>query len=166
MKKIYARELTMESFKVYGTFSAMINPQAAKLGAGITEFYRDMELLNLGKTTIASFSVTHVNKRPNIVAAVEYHSFTGEGFLPLDSDVLIHVGPATRNGDVPLDRLEAFYVPKGTLVILRPGVWHGAPFAYESDEANILVVLPERTYANDCFVQRLAEEEKVEIVRA
>lgn len=166
MKKIYVKELTMESFKVYGTFSGMINPQAAKLGAGITEFYRDMELLNLGKTTVASFSVTHVNKRPNIVTAVEYHSFTGEGILPLDSDVLMHVGLATRNGEVPLDRLEAFHVPKGTLVVLRPGVWHGAPFAYESDVANILVVLPERTYANDCLVQRLSEEEKIEIAWA
>jgi ureidoglycolate lyase len=98
-----------------------------------------------------------------VVDVTEYHTATGEGILPLDADALIHVAPATAPGDVPADRVEIFRVPKGTFVSLRPGVWHHAPFAHGSDVANVLIVLPERTYANDCIVQELAEEQQVEV---
>ena len=83
--------------------------------------------------------------------------------MPIDGDVLIHVALATRNGEVPLDRIEVFLVPKGTLVIIRPGVWHHAPFAFGSDFVNVLVVLPERTYAKDCFVSIIPEDKQLEI---
>jgi ureidoglycolate lyase len=156
------QELSWENFRIYGSFSNMINPKAPRLGPEPIEFYRDMELLNLGTNT-AAFSVTRVSKRPQVIAKLEFHSHSGEGMLPLDGDVLIHVALATRNGEVPLDRIEVFRVPKGTLVTLRPGVWHHAPFVYGSDWVNVLVVLPERTYANDCFVHQIPAEERIEI---
>jgi ureidoglycolate lyase len=57
-----------------------------------------------------------------------------------------------------------FGIPRGTLVVLRPGVWHHAPFTIDGKPANVLVVLPERTYANDCVVVELSAEEQVEIL--
>jgi len=136
----------------------MINPQAEKLGAEPIEFYRDMVGLDLGSRTIASFSTCRVCKRPPVVDITEFHNGTGEGVLPLDADVLIHVAPATPVGEVPLDRVEIFRVPKGTFVALHPGVWHHAPFAYNADVANVLIVLPERTYAIDCHVTEIPEK--------
>ena len=65
---------------------------------------------------------------------------------------------------VPLDRFRAFRVPKGTMVCLRPGVWHHAPFAVGGGPANVLIALPERTYANDCTVVELAEDEQIRIL--
>jgi ureidoglycolate lyase len=156
------QELSLENFRIYGSFSNMINPKAPRLGPEPIEFYRDMELLNLGTNT-AAFSVTRVSKRTQVIAKLEFHSHSGEGMLPLDGDVLIHVALATRNGEVPLDKIEVFRVPKGTLVTLRPGVLHHAPFVCGSDCVNVLVVLPERTYANDCFVHQISEEERIEI---
>ena len=76
--------------------------------------------------------------------------------------MLIHVAPATPNGIVPLEKFRVFRVPRGTLVVLRPGVWHHAPFS-PSGVANVLIVLPERTYSNDCTVVELAVEDQIRI---
>lgn len=59
--------------------------------------------------------------------------------------------------------IEFFRVPKGTIVSLRPGIWHHAPFAYNSEHVNVIIVLPERTYANDCTVYEIPEERRIEI---
>jgi ureidoglycolate lyase len=163
MRKEKVKELTLESFAKYGTFANLINPKAEKLGAEPIEFYRDMARLDLGGRSIALFSTCRVCKRPPVVDVTEFHHGTGEGILPLDADALIHVGPATPVGEVPLDRIEIFRVPKGTFVSLNPGVWHHAPFAHNADVANVLIVLPERTYAIDCHVTEIPEKDQIEI---
>jgi ureidoglycolate lyase len=155
MRKEKVKELTLESFARYGTFANLINPRAEKLGAEPIEFYRDMARLDLGGRTIALFSTCRVCKRPPVVDVTEFHHGTGEGILPL--------GPATPVGEVPLDRIEIFRVPKGTFVSLNPGVWHHAPFAHIADVANVLIVLPERTYAIDCHVTEIPERDRIEI---
>jgi ureidoglycolate lyase len=161
--QISVKELTLESFSLYGTYAVMINPSAPKIGAEPVEFFRDMAQLNLGQSAIASFSVCRVLKRPFIVDVTEMHRCCGEGILPLDADVIIHVGLATPNGEIPLDKIEAFHIPKGTFVALRRGVWHHAPFTADEGCANVLIVLPERTYADDCFVYEIPEDRKIEI---
>lgn len=157
--------LTMESFAPYGYFSVMINPKAEKIGTPPIEFYRDMLQLDLGLVTKASFSVCRVQKRPEVINVTEYHTSCGEALLPLDNDVLIHVAPATTNDVIPYDKVKIFLVPKGTCVVLRPGVWHHAPFVDKGNYANVLIILPERIYANDCHVFELKGNHKVVIER-
>ncbi|HUW20271.1 MAG TPA: ureidoglycolate lyase [Sedimentisphaerales bacterium] len=163
MRKEKVKELSQKSFARYGVYANMINPRAEKLGAEPIEFFRDMAQLDLGGRTLASFSTCRVCKRPPVVDVTEFHNYTGEGILPLDADALIHVAPATPTGEVPLKKIEIFRVPKGTFVSLHPGVWHHAPFADNTDVANVLIVLPERTYAQDCHVTEIAEKDRVEI---
>lgn len=163
MRKVSIKELSLESFAKYGTFANMINPDAEKIGAEPIEFFRDMVQLDLGSRTIASFSTCRVSKRPAVVDVTEFHNYSCEGVLPLDADVLIHVAPAAPTGEMPLDKMEIFRVPKGTFVSMRPGVWHHAPFAYNTDVANVLIVLPERTYAVDCEVTEIPEKDRVHI---
>jgi ureidoglycolate hydrolase len=163
MYKLKVQELTLESFQKYGSFANMLNPNTIKIGAAPVEFFRDMILLNLGQNIEASFSTCRVSKRPLIVQDLEIHTFCQEGILPLDGDVLISLAPATANGDLPWDRLEAFQVPQGTMVTLRPGVWHCGPFADQADSVNVLVTLPERAYANDCAVVAIPGSEQSEI---
>ena len=64
--------------------------------------------------------------------------------------------PASSNSDLDLNTVHVFYVPRGTFVALRPGVWHHAPFVVNNPVVHVLIVLPERTYANDCTVVELA----------
>ena len=157
------KELTLQAFQPYGSFANMLNPQTPFLGEPPIQFFRDMLPLDLGTATTASFSVCRVETRPLVVDVVEYHNTCGEGILPLDGDVLIHVGPATPPGQIPLDSIEIFRVPKGTMVTLRAGVWHYAPFAINADAVNVLIVLPERTYAIDCVVHPLPENKQIVI---
>jgi ureidoglycolate lyase len=162
MRKEKIKELSQKAFAKYGSYANMINPDTVKMGAEPIEFYRDMARLDLGGRTIASFSVCRVCKRPPVVDVTEFHNYTGEGILPLDADACIHVAPATPTGEVPLDKIEIFRVPKGTFVALHPGVWHHAPFAHNTDVANVLIVLPERTYAQDCHVTEIEEKDRTE----
>jgi ureidoglycolate hydrolase len=163
-KKIGIKELTNDAFHIYGSFANMTPPSGPKLGFGKVEFYRDMAILSLGQIGEAAFSVTRVQKRDNIIDAMECHQHTGEACLPLDGDILMHVAPASPTQPAPLDKIEVFRVPKGTLVVLRPGVWHCAPFAEKSDFVDVMVVLPERTYANDIFFYKMTKEEEIQIV--
>ncbi|MHC4573455.1 MAG: ureidoglycolate lyase [Planctomycetota bacterium] len=162
MRKEKVKELTPESFAKYGVYANLINPQTEKLGAEPIEFFRDMAQLDLGGRTLASFSTCRVCKRPPVVDVTEFHNYTGEGILPLDADICIHVAPAAPMGEVPLKKIEIFRVPKGTFVALHPGVWHHAPFAHNADAANVLIVLPERTYAQDCHVTEIEEKDRTE----
>lgn len=164
MREVRVRELAVEAFLPYGRYANLIAPRGERIGAPPIEFYRDMVQQCLGGETAASFSVCRIEKRDLVIDVTEYHTRTAEGILPIDNDVLIHVAPATPcDGTVPVDKIAVFRVPRGTMVVLRPGVWHHAPFAVDGRPANVLIVLPERTYANDCKVFELKEEERIRI---
>ncbi len=158
MRTVRIEELSAEAFAPFGAYARMIDPPGERIGSRPVEFFRDMVQLGLGTATVASFSVCRVEPRPLAIDVSEYHNTSGEGILPLDNDVLIHVGPATPPADpLPLERFRVFRVPRGTCVALRPGVWHHAPITPNEAPANVLIVLPERTYAVDCVVVRLPE---------
>jgi len=164
MRTVKVEDLSVEKFLPFGSYANYLNPQTEKIGAAPIEFFRDMVQQTLGAHTIASFSTCRVEKREPVIDVTEYHSTTGEVMLPLDRDILIHVGPATPPGDeVPLDKIRVFRVPQGTLVSLRPGVWHHAPFTLSDQPANVLIVLPERVYANDCVVVLLEADARLRI---
>ena len=82
----------------------------------------------------------------------------------MDDDVVIFVGTAFPGRPMSVDRVEAFYVPKGTFVKLNPYIVHGTQFPVHSEEAHILCLLPGRTFANDIQVQVLDEAARAEVV--
>ena len=164
MRSVAVSELSLEAFSPYGGFANMIDPTTAKIGAPPVEFFRDMLPLELGGAHCPSFSVCRVEQREMVIDVTECHSRTGEGMLPLDGDALIHVGSATPTGDSPpYDRFSIFRVPRGTFIAIRPGVWHHAPFSLDANPVNVLIVLPERTYANDCTVIEIPPEDRIRI---
>jgi ureidoglycolate lyase len=150
MKQITYKSLSPEGFAKYGSYANMINPVWPKLGAEPIEFFRDMVQSQLGNVPIASFGVCRVVKRPFVMDVSEYHDTCCEIVLPLDGDVLMHAAPAVPEKEFPFDQAEVFRVPRGTIYCLRPGVWHHAPYAIRTEVVNCLIVLPERTYMNDC----------------
>lgn len=168
-QRVVVEELTPRSFSPFGAFIDLVVPNTESIGERPVTFFRDMAQLNLGGTTQASFSICQVEERPAVVDKTEFHSHCGEAILPLDGDVLIHVAPATPGNKVPVEKIKIFRVRRGTLVILKPGVWHHAPFFLKGEdenflEINVLIVLPERTYTNDCQVVDLDKSQQVEIV--
>ena len=159
MRQIKAQKLTAEAFSKYGSFYDLVNPEGCSLGA----FYNDKVALPVSGQVPVTFSSLKMEKPEKlIVDAAEFHNYTGEGILPLDGDVVIHVAPPTKE---PVPELtEAFIVPKGTVVKLNTGVWHLAPLPIKEDVVHILIVLPERVYANDCTVVEYPEEDQMEII--
>jgi ureidoglycolate lyase len=163
MKKLLLKTLNLENFEPYGTFAGMLNPKSPKIGEEPIEFYRDKLRLDLGDSHTASFSICRVVKRNPVINVIEYHNSCGEGILPLDGDVILQVAPATPEGRIPFSDIEAFHVPMGTMVTIFPGVWHHAPFAYKKNVVNVLIVLPERTYANDCHAHAVPKARQMAI---
>ena len=97
------------------------------------------------------------------VTEIEYHTTTWEMIMPLNDDMIIHVAPASAGTPVT-DLTQAFIVPKNTLVKINAAIWHLAPLPKNEDELCAMIILPECTYANDCTVVPLAENEKFEII--
>ena len=162
IQTVRVQTLTLERFAPFGTFCPMLEPNTPHFGIPPIQFYRDALQLELaGKPP--SFSTCRVEPRAFVIDVMEFHSNTGEGILPLDGDVLLQVAPASApDGSFPLEQLRVFRVPRGTLLAIRPGVWHHAPFALEGAAVNVLIVLPERSYANDCMVVSLENVVRIE----
>ena len=122
------------------------------------EFYPDLVQV-LGHNNLPiSASVARVAPCKPVIGFGECHKYTGEGILPIDGDCVIYVAKAGRGLDP--DKIEAFRVPQGTFVALLPGTIHGRQFTCTDKPVHVLILLPERTYANDCEFFMIKEEEK------
>jgi ureidoglycolate lyase len=164
MTDITWKKLSIEGFAKFGAYADMVNPAGPRLGEEPIEFFRDMVQSQLGSVPVASFGVCRVMKRPFVMDVSEYHDTCCEIVLPQDGDVLMHVAPAGPEKEFPFGKAEVFLVPRGTICCLRPGVWHHAPFAFRAEVVNCLVVLPERTYMNDCTVYQFPADRRMKIV--
>jgi ureidoglycolate lyase len=169
MRELRYRRLDPAAFARYGSYADMIEPDAGgrttpRLGAPPVEFFRDLVQSGIGGDTTISFGVCRVTRRPPVIDASEYHDTSCEALMPIDGDVLVHVAPAVPGDRFPAEQAEVFLVPKGTMVVVRPGVWHHGPFALRAERVSCLVALPERLYARDCKSVTVPEEERIRVV--
>ena len=162
MKQIKIQKLTRDDFAPFGEFYDLINPDGYALSGAIHKFYPDRMTTACGGRL--AFSPLVINKPDSmVITQQEYHTTAEEFILPLNDDMIIHVAPAS-GGTVVTDYAKAFLVPKNTLVKLKAAIWHLAPLPATKDQLTVLIVLPECTYANDCPVVDLSEEEQFELV--
>lgn len=162
MKKIKAVKINHEDFAPFGQFYDMVNPSSYPLCGELHKFYPDR--ITADSEHRLGLSPLVVRKPEKmVITQQEYHTNTWEIILPLDDDMIIHVAPAS-GGETVTDYVKAFIVPKNTMVKLNAAIWHLAPLPVNNDKITTLIILPERTYANDCVVVDLKEEEQFEIV--
>ncbi len=169
MRELRYSRLDPAAFARYGSYAEMVEPDGGgrtppRLGAPPVEFFRDLVQSGIGGDTTVSFGVCRVTRRPPVVDTSEYHDGSCEALMPMDGDVLVHVAPAVPGDRFPAEQAEVFLVPKGTMVVLRPGVWHHGPFALRAERVSCLVALPERLYARDCKWVTVPEEDRIRIV--
>lgn len=161
MRTVTVQELTREGFRLFGTYQNMLDAGAYRLGEeGTNEFSPDMLTLDL-HDGIASFSIARVSPCPMVVENMEYHLHTCEGILPLDGDCVIYAGRSSWQPDP--GSIAAFRVPRGTMVRLNQGVLHGRQFAMGEAPVHVLIVLPVRTYGNDCVFTMLEEKDRISL---
>ncbi len=161
MKKIQAKKITHENFSAYGKIASFTEPTGFCFTGEIHQFFPDRVIFETARN-IALSPLTVKKTEKMIISQMEMHNTTAEGMLCLNADVVIHVAPPTV-GHPNTDDAEAFIVPKGTAVQINTGVWHLAAIPVDQEVAHIMILLPERIYANDCLVVDLKEEEKFEI---
>ncbi len=169
MRELRYRRLDPAAFAPYGSFAALIDPgaggrSAPRIGQPPIEFFRDVIQSGLGADTTISFGVCRVTRRPPVIDASEYHDGSCEALMPIDGDVLVHVAPAVPGDRFPAAQAEVFLVPRGTMVVLRPGVWHHGPFALGAERVSCLVALPERLYQRDCHGVEVPEQDRIRVV--
>jgi len=169
MKTLKAQKLSNESFRKYGVYQDLFNNEEMQsrtiMEKGVS-FYADLVALDFNPAgNLPTISICHLTKKEkNIVDFLEYHQYTCEGLLPLDDDVLIFVG-IPGFGEMTVDKIECFYVPKGTFVKLNPLVVHGSQFPVNNKEAHVVCMLPGRTFKNDMVAKRITDDaEKGELV--
>ena len=161
-RTVKIKKLTIEAFARYGSFASILEPSGDKLGQPPVEFYRDMVQQNLGDTSITSYSACVVEKRePKVIDCMEYHNKCHETILCIDGDYIMFVAPACAEGETPYDKVEAFLLPRGTVISVKAGVWHQAGFPVGCDKVHILCALPERAYVNDCIVLNVPEQDQI-----
>ena len=163
MKTVKALPITQENFAKFGQFYPMSSPDGYALAGEIHRFFPDR--ITADSQHRVGFSPIVVRKPEKmIITQQEYHTTTWEMILPIDDDMIIHCAPASA-GAVVTDYVQAFIVPKNTLVKINAAIWHLAPLPVNNEQLTAMIVLPECTYANDCTVVNLKEDEQFEIVK-
>ena len=158
MKVLPVTPLTKEAFEKYGSYTSPYCDAEYAFDGGFFRFHRDAIRQNLARESVVSYSVCEVCENPECLTALEFHDYCEELIMPLDSDVIMVVGPAVGGTECPVDELRAFLIPCGTYVKVYCGVWHGIPFKLSKDTSHILCALPERTYRKDCIEVDLREK--------
>ena len=163
MRTIKVEALTHEGFAPFGQFYTIDNPEGYALCGELHKFFPDRLVADC--PTRVGYSPILVKKPEKmIITQQEYHTTTWEMIMPLNDDMILHCAPASAG--TPVTHLaKAFLVPKHTIVKMNSAIWHLAPLPANEAELAALIVLPECTYANDCTVVDLKEDEQFEIVK-
>ena len=163
MRTVKVEALTHEGFAPFGQFYTIDKPEGYALCGELHRFFPDRLVADC--PTRVGYSPILVKKPEKmIITQQEYHTTTWEMIMPLNDDMILHCAPASAGTPVT-DLAKAFLVPKHTIVKMNSAIWHLAPLPANEAELAALIILPECTYANDCTVVDLKEEEQFEIIK-
>jgi ureidoglycolate lyase len=152
IKKLEVNSLNNISFADYGHLISNENIEPTMEENTFT-FWDDMAEMNIeGKT---GFGILEVDKRSKDFTNLERHVKTEEIFFALDADVIVLVGKATPNQEVPdIETVKAFKLEKGKGVFLFIGTWHWLPYPL-AEKARLLVVFQQGTVDYDLEIKDL-----------
>lgn len=158
-------EITRENFAPFGTLVEQPTEDAHGSGPG-WRWWAHLTTLAGGERPYA-LGYLDLQPAPLQFDWAERHLHSDELVIPLGGDCLVYVAPA-EHLDQPdrapsFDQYRVFRVRSGQAVLLKPGVWHGAPLALDAP-LKALVVLLHNTGALDCHITRFPES-PVEIAR-
>jgi ureidoglycolate lyase len=161
--KLDVKKITPENFADFGVLVAPGDRKPTAELEGMT-FWADLASLpDLGKEYGLGYATQAV--RPNVQKNAERHMETPELLLSTGGDMVVVVGPPDFPEEperLPApERFRAFQVPEGVGVLVKPGVWHWAPFAV-SGTVRLLVIFASGTSDSDAVVKDLEPEEYLE----
>ena len=120
MKTLEISPLTPENFRIFGSYSRLVEPTAPGGGVNGMSFHPDMEILELGGAHAAAFSVTRVTSQLEpVITVLEQHSHCGEGILSLDHDCLLYTSGQTPS-QAPQSTQEAASTTALSSMVIAP----------------------------------------------
>ena len=155
---IRIEDVTQENFAEFGRLVEQPGRAADAAGPG-WQWWGEVDALPVRDRP---YALGLLNLTPGALEAdwAERHMQSEELIAPLTGDCLVYVGPADHAGEperlADFERFRMFRVRPGQVVILNPGVWHGAPLA-DAGPAQALVILLQGTAAQDLVMARFAE---------
>jgi ureidoglycolate lyase len=162
-RAIKVQNLSLPTFSAFGSYASMLHAEQPHSGALRIEFYRDARQLGLSPTGAATVSVVLAEPRVLVVNVLECLLTCVRGIIPVDGDVFLQLAPASPGAAVPVDALSVFFVPRGTLCTLKPGVWHYAPYPTGAHPVHALLVQPDPIPADSNIMRELAPWQQVRI---
>ena len=97
MKEIKVETLSREVFYEFGSYSDLLHPDGVYLGDIPARFYRDRVTASYDPASLVAFGVNEIYPREkNTLEKTEHHFNTCEVLMPMDGDIIIHVGPARK----------------------------------------------------------------------
>ncbi len=144
--RVTIRDLSPDSFAPYGTVIQQ-PAEAAEAGGDGWQWWSRTAVI---PQTDQPYAVGYLSLKPgpHQFDWVECHLRSPEVIIPLGHDCLIYVGTPAVEPD--WDSIEVFRVRLGQAVVLREGVWHGAPLAVDQS-LNALVLLQHGTGQRDVY---------------
>lgn len=158
MTVLRARALAPDAFSAYGSVIDVPNRREDASGPGWRWWTETVALPTDGRP----FAIGYLDLRPAPLRFdwAERHMRSPEVIVPLQGECLVYVGPAEHPDEPPRiperGRFEVFRVPPGAGVVMRPGVWHGAPLVRAATTA--MVLLLEGTGREDVTVVRFEDD--------
>ena len=152
IKKIEVNSLTDISFTDYGYLIGNENIEP-KIKENTFTFWDNLAEINIeGKTGLG---ILEVNKRSKNFTNLERHVKTEEVFFAIDRDVVVLVGKASPNQEVPdIETVKAFKLEKGKGIFLFKGTWHWLPYPL-AEKARLLVIFQQGTVDYDLEIKDL-----------
>jgi len=152
IKELEVNSLTNKNFTDYGYLISIENIEP-KIEENTFTFWDDLAEMNIERKT--GFGILEVNKRSKNFTNLERHVKTEEVFFTLDGDVIVLVGKATPNQEIPeIETVKAFKLEKGKGVLLYKGTWHWLPYPL-AEKARLLVVFQQGTVDYDLEIKNL-----------
>lgn len=144
MRQIKPKELTLEDFSKYGNFCILSREFSEKEKQSDNFLIMHWERLtqNLGVTVNPAFFLCFFKDIPMKVTRLEAHD-TCEEILIFADDVIAPVAPQSKAMPDP-QSVEAFFVPKFTMIKYNIGVWHYAPIPFGCSIGRAFYSMPQK----------------------
>ena len=164
MRQIKVKELSVDAFHKYGSFCSLLNEFTDKEMQNPENLVMHREVITqqLGVTANPAFFLCFFKDIPLKVTKLEAHD-TCEEVLIFANDVIAPVAPATAGNPDP-DTVEAFFVPKFTMIKYNYGVWHYAPIPYGTNIGRAFYSMPQKINNYDECPVELDPSDYIEIL--
>jgi ureidoglycolate hydrolase len=164
MRTIKAKPLTVEGFHPYGEYRDLRNEfseEEVKSDSNVVMHW-DAITQNLGITSNPAFFLCFFKDIPLKVTKLEAHD-TCEEVLIFADDVIAPVASATPGKPDP-STIEAFFVPKFTMIKYKCGIWHYAPIPVGTSIGRAFYSMPQKINNYDECPVELDPADYVDII--